>query len=1297
MKTKLFLLSVLFLFACWSEAENVPVDRALRAAEQYYGQMGNVSLRSSGDSRMTLAYTAKPEGMTLRSSAGVEAYFYVFNLADSGGFIIVSGNDRAYPVLGYSFKGSFDVKNAPPVFMEWLQGYQNEISTVRQNHPEFPVDPAWAELEKGTLLRNISLRRAVGPLGTAEWNQGDPYNLQCPLLGSTRTVTGCTATAMAIVMKYHADHGFRSTGTGSHSYTWDGKTLSANFGSFDWANMPDTTAGYTNDTQKNAVAKLMYHCGVSIEANYGTGSGGGTSAALYDVETALVNHFGYDASMEHLWRSGFSDDEWKSLLKTELDNNRPVPYAGWGGKGAHAFVCEGYTDYDEYSMNWGWGGYANGNFRLSALNAGGYSFNSEQAMIIGLKKAESNSGDLSPLRLITSYMNNVLNGMSKDVENVRQNQGFTVNTGLIHNNSYTKFKGHIGVALFDGAGGLKAVLSSTGTEVNPGYGTTRAFYCTISQPIDSRDILRIVSSVDGGKTWRVVKGTKGVTDFLPVISQVAVTGVSLSASNRSLTVGDAFRLTATINPSNATNQTVIWTSSNSTVAEVDASGLVTAKAVGRTTITVTTADGNKTATCTVDVTAANVPVTGVSLNASSRSLTVGGTFQLTATIAPASATNKAVSWSSSNGNVASVSTSGLVTAKAAGMATITVTTVDGNKTATCAISVTPATVSVTGVSLNASSRSLTVGDVFQLTATIAPASATNKAVSWSSSNGNVASVSTSGLVTAKAIGRATITVTTADGNKTATCIVDVTAATVAVTGVSLDVSTRSLTTGQTFQLTATVSPANATNQAVTWSSSNSTVAEVDASGLVTAGSAGTATITVKTVDGNRMATCTVTVTNATVAVTGVSLDVSTRSLTTGQTFRLTATVSPADATNQAVTWSSSNSTVAGVDASGLVTAGSAGTATIMVKTVDGNRTATCTVTVTNATVAVTGISLNITEQNLPVGQTVQLTATVTPSNAANKNVTWSSSNTAAASVTPSGLVKANATGTATITVTTIDGGLTATCEVTASSSCQSPIKGGYTGSLTWILCASGTLTLTGAGDIPNYYTALSHPWYQYRYYFSIVEMNEGITRIGDRAFADCQSIATIAIPRSVKSIGTNAFFYCLGITGLEIPGSVTSIASHAFNSCLNLASVTVSWATPLNVPADIFYGVTLKKVVLHVPAGTKARYEATPVWKDFGTVIEDVTLTSMEGNSMNIAVPEETANSDIQAYVSNNRLYVNSPSTEQIGVYSLGGSMLYSVRKDAGATAFDVRHLPKGVYIVKGSSGWTRKVAKFFY
>ncbi|MDR1556107.1 MAG: Ig-like domain-containing protein, partial [Tannerellaceae bacterium] len=254
---------------------------------------------------------------------------------------------------------------------------------------------------------------------------------------------------------------------------------------------------------------------------------------------------------------------------------------------------------------------------------------------------------------------------------------------------------------------------------------------------------------------------------------IPVTDVSLNKTSLSLPAGSTEQLTATVSPSDASNKAVSWTSSDTRVATVSSTGLVTGVSNGSATITVTTADGNMKVNCYVTVTIPPIPVTDVLLNKTSLSLGIGATEQLTATVLPSNATDKKVRWSSSNLLVATVSSTGLVTGVSDGSATITVTTADGNKKATCNVSVI-SPISVTGVSLNKTSIPLGINATEQLTATVFPSNATNKNVSWESSNTTVASVSANGLVTGKAEGSATITVITQDGNKTATCTVTVT-------------------------------------------------------------------------------------------------------------------------------------------------------------------------------------------------------------------------------------------------------------------------------------------------------------------------------------------------------------------------------------------------------------------------------------------------------------------------------------------------------------------------------------------
>jgi len=304
-------------------------------------------------------------------------------------------------------------------------------------------------------------------------------------------------------------------------------------------------------------------------------------------------------------------------------------------------------------------------------------------------------------------------------------------------------------------------------------------------------------------------------DTATVTATAPVTSVTLDKGTMALAPGGTGTLTATIQPSGASNQNVSWTTSNPGVATVSGSGLnatVTAVGNGTATITVTTADGNKTATCAVTVATA---VTGVTLDKATMALNTGGTGTLAATIQPSNASDQNVSWTTSNLGVATVSVSGLsatVTAVGNGTATITVTTAGGNKTATCEVTVTTA---VTGVTLDKATMVLNTSGTGTLAATIQPSNASNRNVSWTTSNPGVATVSVSGLsatVTAVGNGTATITVTTADGGKTATCTVTVTTP---VTGVTLDKATMALNTGGTGTLAATIAPSDATNKTVT--------------------------------------------------------------------------------------------------------------------------------------------------------------------------------------------------------------------------------------------------------------------------------------------------------------------------------------------------------------------------------------------------------------------------------------------------------------------------------------------------
>lgn len=337
------------------------------------------------------------------------------------------------------------------------------------------------------------------------------------------------------------------------------------------------------------------------------------------------------------------------------------------------------------------------------------------------------------------------------------------------------------------------------------------------------------------------------------IKAIAATSITLTDTEVNIEKGKTLAIGATVFPENTSDKTVTWTSSDESVATVS-KGNITGIGAGNAVITATC--GSVSATCNVTV---YVNAESVTLDKTEVDLKVGETAQLTATVLPEDATDKTLSWKSLNTAVATVDADGLVTAVAAGSAQIEVSC--GTLTATCEVNV---TAPCTGVTLDKTEVTLTVNETVELKATVAPEGTTDT-LSWTSSDEKVATVDENGKVTAVAVGTADITVTC--GEKSATCKVTVQAEKVLVATLTLDITNKEAVAGDTFQLTATVTPSDATNQKLEWSSSDEEVATVDENGLVTVVSAGTCTITVKTTDGSNLsATCTLTATSGIASV-----------------------------------------------------------------------------------------------------------------------------------------------------------------------------------------------------------------------------------------------------------------------------------------------------------------------------------------------------------------------------------------------------------------------------------------------
>ena len=364
-------------------AKEVPVEQARKVAQNYFNYAAE---RQS--SNLALAYTAK--------MANDKPAFFVFQNQGAVGFIIVSGDDIAEPVLGYSTESNFDINTANPAFLGWIASYQNEIAYgISKNYKQSAEFKAkWSQYATNTFSSGARVA-GVTPLVKTKWGQNPFENGQCPIdslanSDNKRCVTGCPATAMAMIMKYH-NHPAQGTGSSSYNHAKYG-TLAANYGqaTYNYANMPDSVGAANDD-----VAKLMFHAGVSVEMQYTANSSGSwvlakrTGKEGVSCEDAFKKHFGFQAT--GALKEDSTDVAWIAMLKKELDAKRPIQYAGGSG---HTWVTDGYDDNGKFHQNWGWNGQQDGYFALTSLGpspggtgSGDGKFTPNQQAIFGLKPA----------------------------------------------------------------------------------------------------------------------------------------------------------------------------------------------------------------------------------------------------------------------------------------------------------------------------------------------------------------------------------------------------------------------------------------------------------------------------------------------------------------------------------------------------------------------------------------------------------------------------------------------------------------------------------------------------------------------------------------------------------------------------------------------------------------------------------------------------------------------------------------------------------------------------------------------
>lgn len=494
MKRILLLLIGLLPLVAW--ADNVSQQRAKDFATHFL--KSSIATRSSAIS-LEVVY----DGLDV-SSRGQGSYppFYVFNNTQGKGFVIVSGDDAATPILGYSVEHNFQGGPMPSNLKFWLDSYASQIEKIRQSgiKSTATVRQEWESMAKATPGHVIRQHE------TALWGQQAPFNNDCFIVDGQQAVTGCVATATAIIMRFFKWPN-QGVGTlpaytfknGYREYYVSQRNLNE---SYDWDNMPLQYNGGESYEQQSQVARLMSDCGVMVKASYGVVE---TSANPGNISAGLVQYMQYDKSCRFAVRASYPDEQWHSMLQENLQNG-PIIYNGSGNRGGHAFILDGYTDKRYYSTNWGWTGYANGYFTLDALVGGDSDFNELQNAILNFKKGDQGGEYVEELRFSEGdnpYGHGLINQPGIDFT---QPFNLEVNTMTNMGTKATDF--YCKCALVNRYGEEKSVLYNFKMEdMAPGfYFTWNLSNVYLQTPLDPGDRIRIFYHTDRSTEWKVVKG-----------------------------------------------------------------------------------------------------------------------------------------------------------------------------------------------------------------------------------------------------------------------------------------------------------------------------------------------------------------------------------------------------------------------------------------------------------------------------------------------------------------------------------------------------------------------------------------------------------------------------------------------------------------------------------------------------------------------------------------------------------------------------------------------------------------------
>lgn len=484
----------LLLMATVADARQITLDEAHAAAQDFFKHSSFEQLQTPRSIASQPSVSAHKSELTP---------YYIFNATNNKGFVIISGDDRSTKILGYSDTGSFNLSNVSPQLSYLLDRYSKHTASLLHSS----TDNSW------TNRKTMSSQNEGVLLETANWGQNSPYNDLCPTIDGVRCPSGCTATAMGIIMNYHQ---WPNRGRSYRKFLDNNSILhDINFENteFNWDAVHDKTAPYSDATAKE-IAKIVYSAAVANMTRFNTSE---SSASTLGIAECLNYYFKYGDDCQFIIKNKHSDSEWAQLIKDQIDNSLPVVYGG-SGNTSHAFVCDGYDNEQRFHINWGWDGTNNGYYSLDLLNPADSDFSNDCWAIINIKPSV---GEHSPSPVWLSQY-----GLSIDVENITPNQPFNTRTMEVTNNFLTgeEYDCEAALCLVDDKDKIIEIIKiipmfffdDNGNSIGTPH--IRFTDCVVSTDVLPSYKLKIYSRNSASDKWQPIHGSLDCVSEIPVIN-----------------------------------------------------------------------------------------------------------------------------------------------------------------------------------------------------------------------------------------------------------------------------------------------------------------------------------------------------------------------------------------------------------------------------------------------------------------------------------------------------------------------------------------------------------------------------------------------------------------------------------------------------------------------------------------------------------------------------------------------------------------------------------------------------------